>query len=149
MVLSCSACTNNALNLQDLPDREKVFSSEHWRVLVHSSALPGWLVVVLRRHVESLSDLTEAETTSLGEVLAGGTRALMEVVGCIKTYAMLFGEGMPHLHFNLVPRMPDIPEALRGPKVFGYDADASPISDVERDSVARRLSAAWVGSPAV
>ena len=73
----CSMCAFNAWDVSDLPPRERAFSNEHWRALVHRSALPGWLVVGLRRHVLSLDQLTPDEALSLGPVLVGGTEALV------------------------------------------------------------------------
>ena len=136
-------CAFNAWAVSDLPPRERAFSNEHWRALVHRSALPGWLVVGLRRHVLSLDQLTPDEALSLGPVLVGGTEALVAVTGCVKSYVMLFCEGMPHLHFNLVPRMDDIRDNLRGPAVFGYEVGAIPLSEPARDELGRRLAEAW------
>jgi diadenosine tetraphosphate (Ap4A) HIT family hydrolase len=138
----CPVCELNAWKVEDLPPRECVFSNEHWRALVRDSGLPGWLVVGLRRHVGSLNELTSEESISLGPVLAGGTQALIDVVGCIRSYVILFCEAMPHLHFNLLPRMEDMPADFRGAGVFGYDARQH-LSDPERDDLGRRLAAAW------
>lgn len=142
----CSMCTYNEWAVEDLPPREVALSNAHWRALVHKSALPGWVVVGLRRHALSLDQLTAEEASSLGPVLVAGTQALIDVVGCTKSYVMLFCEGMPHLHFNLVPRMADMPAHLRGPNVFGYEAEASPLSDSARDDLGRRLASAWAKS---
>ncbi|GAB3938861.1 hypothetical protein GCM10027614_19830 [Micromonospora vulcania] len=29
-------------------------------------------------------------------------------------------EGFAHVHFHVVPRMPDLPDERRGPRIFGY-----------------------------
>ena len=139
----CSLCAFNDMNVGDLPPRERVFSNEHWRALVHKSALPGWIVVGLRRHALSLDELTDEESLSLGPVLVGGAQALAAVVGCVKSYVMLFCEGMPHLHLNLVPRMGDIPADLVGPAVFGYERRGTPLGDSDGDELALRLASAW------
>ncbi len=139
----CPMCGLNAWKINDLPPRECVYSNEHWRVLVHKSALPGWLVVGLRRHVGVLNQLTSEEALSLGPVLVGGTQALIDVLGCARSYVMLFCESMPHVHFNLVPRMEDIPDGFRGAGVFGYDKVSRLLSDPERDDLGQRLAAAW------
>jgi len=139
----CSACLNNARDAAELPIREAVFIDDHWRVFVHRSAITGWLVVALRRHVLTLAEITPDESAALGPLLTSATQALIDVTGCIKTYVMLFAEGMPHLHFNLVPRMADLPEEFQGPKVFGYEIGRTPLDAEGRDAVARRLVAAW------
>ena len=47
-------------------------------------------------------------------------------------------EGFSHLHVHLVPRMPDLPRALRGRSVFGYleDDEERWLPEAERDAVA-------------
>ncbi|WP_329374569.1 HIT family protein [Streptomyces sp. NBC_01483] len=46
---------------------ERVVSDEYWRV-AHSfnTAVPGWLVLLPRRHVTAVHDLTDAEAGALG-----------------------------------------------------------------------------------
>jgi diadenosine tetraphosphate (Ap4A) HIT family hydrolase len=118
----CYSCASNA-RLDDLPVRERVFRDDQWRV-AHSfnSALPGWLVVVPTRHVESPHELTSEEGLSLGPLLRDLSLALVDVVGCLKTYIVMFAEaeGFQHVHFHVIPRMPDAPADKRGPNVFGY-----------------------------
>ncbi|MGF7239018.1 MAG: HIT family protein [Frankia sp.] len=118
----CYSCDRNR-ELDRLAPRERVFVDVDWRVAhAFNSALPGWLVLLPRRHVTSLVDLTNAETAKIGPLLGALSRALGEVTGCVKSYVMLFAEaeGFAHLHFHVVPRMLDQPIHLRGPAVFGY-----------------------------
>jgi hypothetical protein len=68
----CHDCRHNDQLLEALPTRERVFNNGLWRVAhAFSSALPGWMVVIPRRHVLSLSELTASEATSLGPLLRG------------------------------------------------------------------------------
>jgi proline iminopeptidase len=85
-----------------------------------NSALAGWLVVVPRRHVTALDHLAEEEIVELGPMLRRLTSALRAAVGCEKTYVMLFAEqqGFAHLHLHVVPRMADLPDEHRGPRVL-------------------------------
>ena len=87
-----------------------------------NSTLPGWLVLLPRRHVTSIAELTPAEAAELGPLLHRLSQALQAAVGCTKTYVMQFAEadGFSHVHFHLVPRMPDLPADHRGPRVFHY-----------------------------
>ncbi len=82
-----------------LPPRERVDTDEHWRV-VHAfdSRLPGWLVLVPRRHVTSIADLTDAEAASLGTWQVRLSRALTAVTGCVKTYVMQYAEQAGFAH---------------------------------------------------
>jgi diadenosine tetraphosphate (Ap4A) HIT family hydrolase len=128
-----------------MPPRERIAYDQHWRV-AHAigSALTGWLVLVPRRHVMELADLTEAEAAALGTWQVRLARALRAELGAAKTYVMELGE-LPgfHLHFHVVPRLPDLAPGLRGPQVFallgqGPDTEISP---ADRDAFAGRLSA--------
>ena len=77
-----------------------------WRVAhAFGTSLPGWLVVVPRRHVIALDELTAGEAADLGPLLRALTAAMRAVLGCGKTYVALFAEaeGFEHVHFHVVP----------------------------------------------
>ncbi len=88
----------------------------------YDTALPGWLVLVARRHIVSLDELTDPEAVELGRLIRKTSLALKEVTGCLKTYVIQFAECAqhPHVHFHVVPRMADLPEDRRGTHVFCY-----------------------------
>lgn len=116
----CYACAKEA-RFDELPPRECVVFDQHWRVAhVFDTALPGWLVLLPRRHVTAVHELTDAEAAALGTWQVKLSRALREVTGCVKTYVVQFAEteGFAHVHFHIVPRMANLPEAQRGPGVF-------------------------------
>jgi diadenosine tetraphosphate (Ap4A) HIT family hydrolase len=138
----CYACRVDASAV--VPPRESVWRNDRWRVAhAFDSALPGWLVLLPRRHVTGAHELTAEEARELGTLLQTGSRALVEVTGCAKTYVMLFAEReeFGHLHVHLVPRAPDLPGDLSGPRIFGYlgrsPADAVPVEVM--DALAARL----------
>jgi diadenosine tetraphosphate (Ap4A) HIT family hydrolase len=105
----------------EAPLWDSILSTEHWDV-VHSfnTSLPGWLVLVVRRHVEAVAELTEVEALELGALQRQVSIALGAAVGCVKTYVVQFAEAAehPHVHFHVIPRMPDLPAEARGPNVF-------------------------------
>jgi galactose-1-phosphate uridylyltransferase len=97
----CHDCRHNDQLLEALPTRERVFNNGLWRVAhAFSSALPGWMVVIPRRHVLSLSELTASEATSLGPLLTALSTALERGLGARKAYLAFFAEakGFAHLH---------------------------------------------------
>ena len=100
-----------------------IHRTQFWDV-VHSynTALPGWLVLVARRHIEAIDELTDEEAAELGILLQRTSLALKEITGCAKTYVMQFAEMAehPHVHFHVVPRMANLPEERRSTKIFGY-----------------------------
>lgn len=107
------------------------------------TALAGWLVLVPRRHVTSIADLTGEEAATLGHWQVRLSRALRDVTGCVKTYVVQFAEreGFEHVHFHVVPRMPDVPDDRRGPAVFHYlnPPTGQGIDDEQRDNLVRAL----------
>lgn len=119
---ACQTCELTAKRHQG-PLCERIYEEEHWHV-VHAfdTSLPGWLVVIAKRHVESLAELTAEEAASFGPFLHRVSRALQEVTGAVKTYTALFAEHPehPHVHFHVVPRMADLPDDKRGRRIFDY-----------------------------
>jgi diadenosine tetraphosphate (Ap4A) HIT family hydrolase len=125
----------------DRVPRKHILVTDSWTVAhAFDTGLPGWLVLLPIRHVTALHELTSDEAAGLGPLLRDLSIALQEVVGCEKTYVMLFAEaeGFAHLHFHVVPRMPDQPEELRGPGIFGMLGlpAESRVPDAEMDRVA-------------
>jgi diadenosine tetraphosphate (Ap4A) HIT family hydrolase len=118
----CYSCHEAAAADADLPPRQRVWRSAHWRVVhAYDTSIPGWLIVIPIRHLTNLAELEPAEAAELGPLLAELSRALVDEVGCLKTYVLLLAEaeGFSHIHFHVVPRMPDQPAELRGPRIFG------------------------------
>ncbi|MYS83367.1 HIT family protein [Embleya scabrispora] len=116
----CHSCEQEA-RFGELPSRERVAFDAWWRVAhAFDTALPGWLVLVPRRHVVSIAELTGDEAGTLGTWQVALARALREVTGCTKTYVAQFAEreGFAHVHFHIVPRPPDLAAELRGPGAF-------------------------------
>ena len=141
----CLPCAWNA-TLDELPPRERIVVHEGWR-LVHAfnTSLPGWLVLVPLRHVESFAELAPDEATAFARLLRAASAALEEVVGCAKTYVMILGEekGFAHLHAHVVPRMPDIPQELKGTyvvRLLGVP-EHEWVAEDERDRLAQELKA--------
>ena len=92
MTTDCYSCARDA-QLDRLPPRERIAVDDHWRVAhAFDVALPGWLVLLPRRHVTSIATLTDAEASALGSWQVRLSRALHATVDCQKTYVAQFGE---------------------------------------------------------
>lgn len=102
---------------------DNIYRTRHWDV-VHSynTALPGWLVLVARRHIEAVAELREDEAAELGILMQKVSAAVKEVTNCLKTYVLQFAEHPqhPHVHFHIVPRMRNQPEERRSTRIMEY-----------------------------
>jgi diadenosine tetraphosphate (Ap4A) HIT family hydrolase len=68
----------------------------------------GHCMVVTRRHVDHLSDLTDQEVTSVAKAsraVAGALRA----EGVERVHVAVIGLGVDHFHQHLFPRYPGVP----------------------------------------
>jgi diadenosine tetraphosphate (Ap4A) HIT family hydrolase len=122
--------------------RERIFDNGRWRV-AHAIDVPvsGWLVIVCRRHVTSMGDLTDEEAASLGPLLRATSRALERAFAVRKAYIAFFAEAedFEHLHIHVLPRLRDLPEERRGPRIFLKIQDFEAIDTTEMDRVADEL----------
>ena len=108
---TCHSCERiNDRDKGTAPPWDNIYRSEHWDVAhAYNTSWLGWTVLVLRRHVEAIDELSAEESADLGALLQQVSRALKLNTGCIKTYVMQFAEAAshPHVHFHVAPRMPD------------------------------------------
>jgi diadenosine tetraphosphate (Ap4A) HIT family hydrolase len=141
--VDCYSCAQSSA--QNLPIRENVCCDGGWRV-AHSfnSSLPGWLVIVPLRHISSPDEMTDEEAEALGRLIRDASVALKRTTNCEKTYVMMFAEaeGFSHVHFHLVPRMSDLPDERRGPRILAYLKE-TPLSFAAQDEIAQNVRNAW------
>ncbi|MFF1632178.1 HIT family protein [Streptomyces sp. NPDC058272] len=147
----CHICGQEA-RLDALPPSERIVVDEHWRVAhAFDTALPGWLVLLPRRHVTAVHELTDAEAATLGTWQVRLSRALHEVTGCVKTYVAQFAEreGFSHVHFHVMPRRADLSQELRGPGMFALLGRPAPerVPAGLMDDIARSLHTRLTSSP--
>jgi diadenosine tetraphosphate (Ap4A) HIT family hydrolase len=78
------------------------------------------LVLVARRHIAAAAEMTDDEAAELGPLVQSVSRALGAVVGCERTYVVLFAESLAHrhVHVHVIPRRADMPDEIQGPRVF-------------------------------
>lgn len=123
-----------------------IYRTPAWDVAhAFNTALPGWLVLVARRHVATVAELTPEESVALGLLITRVSQALHAVTHCAKTYVIQFAEapGHAHVHVHIVPRMPDLPADRRGPQIFGYLGVAEPerVTETAMDAIAQPIRA--------
>jgi diadenosine tetraphosphate (Ap4A) HIT family hydrolase len=145
----CLACPR--LGATDPPPRERIVATTHWSVAhAFNANLEGWLVVLPRRHVVAIADLDRREVDELGPLLWGVSAALRSVIGCQKTYVLQLAEseGFNHVHFHVVPRGADLPDAYRGPGIFGLlgNPELAEVTPERQDELSLELRAHLVAA---
>lgn len=132
----------------EAPRWDCIVRTDTWDV-VHcdSSSLLGWIVLVVRRHVAALADLTDDEAAALGPIVRNVSRILHDEVGCEKTYVAQFAEHPQHrhVHVHVVPRPIDLADDDIGPGIFqflGVDETAR-VSEAAMDALAARFQDRW------
>lgn len=83
---------------------EIVFEDEHALVVLHDDwACRGHAMVVARRHVENVSDLSAPEWAHLSALYARTERVLLAATGAARAIVMKLGIATPHLHLHIYP----------------------------------------------
>lgn len=118
--LECWSCRSNR-GEQRISPGPPIHVGEFWQVEhAYPTRLPGWLVIVLRRHAEALHELRPEEFGELAHVLERTVRVLHEILACEKEYVACFAEveHFRHVHFHVVPRSADLAAELIGTRSF-------------------------------
>ena len=85
------------------------------RVFLHEDQFfPGYVLLVLRRHVTEVYNLPAPERARLMEEVSRVAQALARVFRPVKMNYELLGNMVPHIHWHLVPRLATDP-APRSP----------------------------------
>ncbi|OKJ16073.1 HIT family protein [Kitasatospora sp. CB01950] len=99
----------------DVPVETVFADSSVVAFLDHRPLFPGHLLVIPRRHVPTLTDLTDAETgpywTRVRRLTAAVERG-MSAAGSFVATNNRISQSVPHLHTHVVPRNPK--DGLRG-----------------------------------
>lgn len=120
--MSCRTCEMTARRDRgDAPPWDSIIRTPHWDVVhAYDTSHEGWLVLVLRRHIHALAEMTDEEAAELGPLVRDVSVALERVLGVPRTYAVQLAEHPlhPHVHVHLIARPDDLPKHHRGPGIF-------------------------------
>lgn len=130
---NCGMCNKLASS-----SSEPVFENELWHVrpLDPPGGLPGWMMMVARRHVPGPAHFDAREVASFGPTWCHLQRVLLEVTGALRIYTAALGEASPHFHGHLVPRYAQMPKEAKGWAVFDLER-AAKLGEVEVDAAER------------
>jgi diadenosine tetraphosphate (Ap4A) HIT family hydrolase len=105
---------------------EPVFENELWHVrpIDPPAGVPGWMLLVARRHVPGPADFDAREIASFGPTWCYLQKVLLQVTGALRIYTAALGESSPHFHGHLVPRFAQMPKDAKGWPVFDLERAA-------------------------
>jgi diadenosine tetraphosphate (Ap4A) HIT family hydrolase len=124
---------------------EPLYEDALWHVRPAPSppGVPGWMMMISRRHVAGPAHFDDAEARAFGLALRHFERVLEEVTGALRVYTAAMGESSPHFHAHLVPRTASMPRDAKGWAVFDLER-AAKAGEIAVDlEVAGRVAAAY------
>lgn len=128
--LSCKSLTGE----QRISPGPTIYKGRFW-VIEHAYPcdMKGWLVLVLKRHAEALHQLSLEEFLELAELQAKTAKLLFAELNCEKEYSVQFAEGenFHHVHFHLVAKPANLPDEMKGPRIFKMLKGGNPVPTAE------------------
>jgi diadenosine tetraphosphate (Ap4A) HIT family hydrolase len=96
-----------------------IYTGKFW-IIYHAYpvSVRGWLVIILKRHVESLHDLTKPEWEEMQILQNKAIQVLHEVFFSEKEYLGCFSETEKHLHIHVIPTPKNLSHKFRGYRIF-------------------------------
>ena len=97
-----------------------LYENELWHVrhVDPPHGIPGWMMLVSRRHVGGPAHFDDREAQSFGPTLRHLERSLEEVTGALRIYTAALGESSPHFHCHMVPRNAETPKGAKAWALF-------------------------------
>jgi diadenosine tetraphosphate (Ap4A) HIT family hydrolase len=124
---------------------EPLYEDALWHVRAAPSppGVPGWMMMISRRHVAGPAHFDDAEARAFGLALRHFERVLEEVTGAQRIYTAAMGESAPHFHAHMVPRTATMPKDARGWGVFDLERSAKAGEHAVDDGAVERVAAAY------
>jgi len=96
--------------LCETPGGTVLWQDDFCRVVwVNEPDYPGFLRVILNRHVREMTDLVPAERSRLMMAVCKTEQAVRDVMRPDKINLASLGNVVPHLHWHVIPRFADDP----------------------------------------
>jgi diadenosine tetraphosphate (Ap4A) HIT family hydrolase len=122
---------------------ELVWRNDLYRVvLAPEPDYPGFVRVIVNRHVKEMTDLDAEERDRLMRAVFVAEAALREVMGPDKVNLASMGNVVPHLHWHVIPRFrddPRFPDPVWGPPLRPGRAVRPDWREAVRSALAARL----------
>ena len=98
-----------------------IFQGEYWNVRhAYPTSVPGWSIMILKRHARAPHELSKPEIGELGMLLGRVATAIHDELGTETECVGLFAEKehFRHVHVHLIPRSPKRPAGLNRLRLF-------------------------------
>ena len=124
---------------------EPLFEVALWHVRPAPAppGVPGWMMMISRRHVAGPAHFDDAEARAFGLALRHFERVLERVTGALRVYTVAMGESSPHFHAHMVPRTAAMPKDAKGWGVFDLERAAKAGEIAVDDAEGKRIAAAY------
>lgn len=99
---NCGICNY----LKQLQPERTLWEDEYW-VCGPLLDVPGWTMVMTRRHVEGLWSLSDEEAVRFGLIMRDIAEVVKDVTGAQRVHFAAMGEVAPHYHNAILPRLAD------------------------------------------
>ena len=120
--MECRSCLS-LQGIQRISPGPFIYEGHAWVVdHAYPTSLKGWLVIVSKRHVEALHDLTHEEFRELADIQYRLAQIMQAQASIEKEYMMCFAEAehFQHVHIHFVAKPKDLPQEAKGPRIFAY-----------------------------
>lgn len=104
---------------------------------------PGWTVLVLKQHATELFHLSRADRSRLIEEMSAVAGVLVREWRAVKINYELLGNQLPHIHWHLIPRLPQDPAPLE--PVWRITHEPARLTPDNLTSMLERLRKIWPG----
>jgi diadenosine tetraphosphate (Ap4A) HIT family hydrolase len=124
---------------------EPLYEDALWHVRPAPSppGVPGWMMMVSRRHVAGPAHFDDVEARAFGLALRHFERVLEQVTGALRVYTAAMAESSPHFHAHMVPRTAEMPKDAKGWGVFDLERAARAGEIAVARAEARRVADAY------
>ena len=87
----------------EIPSYKVAEDADHFAFLDIDPVAPGHVLVIPKREVDYIFDLSDDEYVALQRFAKHVAEALKEAMPCVKVGTMVLGLEVPHAHIHLVP----------------------------------------------
>jgi diadenosine tetraphosphate (Ap4A) HIT family hydrolase len=118
--MDCFTCQNIS-GIRRIWPGPFIYEGQYWLVdHAYPVALKGWLVLLTKRHVEALHELSKEELHELADIQYLLAQALAANASIEKEYMMCFAEAehFQHIHIHFIAKPKDLSSEVKGPNIF-------------------------------